>query len=109
MTRFVRAIEPGESEHGLRPKVRLALRPTPCPCHFGWSLDSGAETHGRPLSQERSAVGCAGSCRVPCRTPVLSAAGRANAIVVNGNLPSSPIVGDGVASLTDGYVAGGVG
>src|SRR5262245_55995865 len=58
MTRFVRAIEPRESEHRLRPKVRLALQPTPRPCTAGGaSIQAQRRTGGRcHRSRERSAV-----------------------------------------------------
>src|SRR5262249_14963221 len=58
MTRFVRAIEPRESEHRLRPKVRLALQPTPCPCTAGGaSIQAPRRTGGRcHRSRARSAV-----------------------------------------------------
>src|SRR5262249_40811934 len=48
MTRFVRAIEPRESEHRLPPKVRLALQPTPRPCTAGGaSIQAQRRTGGR--------------------------------------------------------------
>src|SRR5262245_53027140 len=109
MTRFVRAIEPRESEHRLRPKVRLALQPTPRPCTAGGaSIQAQRRTGGRcHRSRERSAV------PEVAAFPVERESSRLHAVPTplwsTGNLPSSPSVGDGVACLTDGYVAGGVG
>jgi len=106
MTRFVRAIEPRESEHRLRPKVRLALQPTPCPCTAGGaSIQAPRRTGGRcHRSRARSAV------PEVAAFPAERESSRLHAVPLwwTGNLPSSPSVGDGVASLTDGYVAGGV-